>query len=133
MVAIGLLLRAVEDRAGWQHLQQRHGEARQQKEQQRDSEPVRATPRFKPCPCRAPSCSSVVLLASVIACRMIALKFFDIFSCGPPLTGSCTRSSKLVLFEFFIIFHMVWSVLERTSRAFSMFVCAHNELRYLLS
>ena len=41
MVAIGLLLRAVEDRAGWQHFQQRHGEARQQNEQQRDSEPVR--------------------------------------------------------------------------------------------
>ena len=50
MVAIGLLLRAVEDRAGWQHLQQRHGEARQQKEQQRDSEPVSAIPRIVPFP-----------------------------------------------------------------------------------
>ena len=83
MVAIVLLLRAVEDRAGWQHLQQRHGEARQQNEQQRDSEPVSAIPRFESSPCRVPICSSIVMLASVLACRVIASKFFDIFSFGP--------------------------------------------------
>ena len=116
MVATDLLLRAVEDRTGWQHLLQRHGEARQQNQQQRDSEPVSTIPRFEPCPFHLPMCSPVVLLAYVLACRVTESQVFGILLSALRLTGSCTTRRRLVLFEFSIVFDEPWCVLERASR-----------------
>ena len=106
----------VEDRTGWQHLLQRHGEARQQNQQQRDSEPVSTIPRFEPCPFHLPMCSPVVLLAYVLACRVTESQVFGILLSALRLTGSCTTRRRLVLFEFSIVFDEPWCVLERASR-----------------